>query len=251
MFETITSADALISLFTLTIMEIVLGIDNIIFISIVTGKLPKAQQPKARSIGVLLALGIRIVLLMAISWIIGLVEPVITLPLPMEGNELSWRDIILLAGGLFLLAKSTMEINDKLEGEKHHDDKKAKATFASVVMQVVVLDIVFSFDSIITAVGLAKHVEIMIAAVIISMIIMLAAAPRISSFIEKHPSIKMLALSFLLMIGMLLVAEAFEMHVPKGYAYFAMAFSLLVETLNIRMRKKSKPVELRDTPKAE
>lgn len=251
MFDVFTSADALISLFTLTLMEVVLGIDNVIFISIVTGRLPKTQQPKARRIGLMLALGIRVVLLLAISWIIGLVEPVITLPLPMEGNDLSWRDIILLAGGLFLLGKSTMEINAKLEGDHHHEENTAKASFTSIVLQVVVLDIVFSFDSIITAVGLAQHVEIMIAAVIISMIIMLAAAPGISAFIEKHPSIKILALSFLLMIGMLLVAEAFDIHVPKGYAYFAMAFSLLVEMLNIKMRKKSKPVKLRDTPEAQ
>lgn len=247
MLDIFNSSETWVSLLTLTLMEIVLGIDNVIFISIVTGRLPKAQQGKARRLGVVLALFIRIVLLLCISWIIGLVDPVFVI----AGNELSWRDLILLGGGIFLLGKSTMEINAKLEGDKEEHHKKGKASFSSIVLQVIILDIVFSFDSIITAVGLAQHVEIMILAVIISMFIMMAASGGISQFIEKHPSIKILALSFLMMIGMLLVAEAFDAHVPKGYAYFAMAFSLLVEMLNIRMRKKSQPVELRDTPKAE
>jgi predicted tellurium resistance membrane protein TerC len=246
MLELFSTTDAWISLLTLTLLEIVLGIDNVIFISIVTSVLPRSQQPKARQLGVLIALGIRIGLLLCISWIIGLVDPVFSI----FDNDLSWRDLILLAGGLFLLGKSTMEINHKLEGETHQEKSDKKVSFGSVVMQVIILDIVFSFDSIITAVGLAQHVEIMIAAVVISMLIMMAAAQGISRFIEKHPSIKMLALSFLMMIGMMLVAEAFEVHVPKGYAYFAMAFSLLVELLNIRVRKKSRPVVLRDTPKS-
>ncbi|TNE79339.1 MAG: TerC family protein [Bacteroidetes bacterium] len=230
-----SSSAAWISLLTLTLMEIVLGIDNVIFISLVSNKLPAEQQDKARSIGISLALIIRVFLLMLISWIIGLTQPVFTL----MANEISWRDIILMAGGLFLIGKSTMEIHERIE----HGDEEAKtngkqSSFASVIGQIIVLDIIFSFDSIITAVGLANHVGIMIIAVIISMIIMYQFAKPISNFIQKHPTMKMLALSFLIMIGLTLFIEALDVHVPKGYVYFAMAFSLLVETLNIRLRSK-------------
>lgn len=236
MIELFSSAETWISLLTLTVMEIVLGIDNVIFISIVTGKLPVEQQQRARGIGIALALIIRILLLLIISWIIGLTQPVFTV---LE-NEFSWRDIILFAGGLFLLAKSTMEIHHNMDDQESHDKPKKVHGFMNVVFQVILLDIVFSFDSIITAVGLAKHVEIMIVAVVISMIVMFIFSRPISDFIHRNPTMKMLALSFLLMIGLTLIVEAFEVHVPKNYVYFAMAFSLFVETLNIRMNRKRK-----------
>ncbi len=230
-----SSSAAWISLLTLTLMEIVLGIDNVIFISIVSNKLPAEQQDKARSIGITLALLIRILLLMVINWIIGLTQPVFTV---LE-NEISWRDIILMAGGLFLIGKSTMEIHERIEhGDEGPKTTQKQSSFASVIGQIILLDIIFSFDSIITAVGLANHVGIMIIAVIISMIIMYQFAKPISNFIQKHPTMKMLALSFLIMIGLTLFIEALDVHVPKGYVYFAMAFSLLVETLNIRLRTK-------------
>lgn len=229
------SSAAWISLLTLTLMEIVLGIDNVIFISLVSNKLPAEQQDKARGIGISLALIIRVLLLMLISWIIGLTQPVFTV----FENEISWRDIILMSGGLFLIGKSTMEIHERIEhgDEGPHSDGK-QSSFASVIGQIILLDIIFSFDSIITAVGLANHVSIMIIAVVISMIIMYQFAKPISNFIQKHPTMKMLALSFLIMIGLTLFVEALDVHVPKGYVYFAMAFSLLVETLNIRLRSK-------------
>lgn len=236
MIEQFATSAAWISLLTLTLMEIVLGIDNVIFISIVAGKLPNEQQKRARGIGLFLALFIRVMLLLTISWIIGLTEPVITV----MGNEISWRDIILIAGGLFLIGKSTLEIHHRIEyGEEDPAaDAKKKVSFSAVVGQIMLLDVVFSFDSIITAVGLADHVSIMIIAVVISMGIMFAFAGPVSNFIHNNPTMKMLALSFLIMIGMTLIVEALEFHVPKGYVYFAMAFSLLVETLNIRLRKK-------------
>lgn len=236
MIEQFATSAAWISLLTLTLMEIVLGIDNVIFISIVAGKLPNEQQKRARGIGLFLALFIRVLLLLTISWIIGLTEPVITV----MGNEISWRDIILIAGGLFLIGKSTLEIHHRIEyGEEDPAaDAKKKVSFSAVVGQIMLLDVVFSFDSIITAVGLADHVSIMIIAVVISMGIMFAFAGPVSNFIHNNPTMKMLALSFLIMIGMTLIVEALEFHVPKGYVYFAMAFSLLVETLNIRLRKK-------------
>ena len=217
-------------------MEIVLGIDNVIFISIVSGKLPEEQQKRARGIGLFMALFIRILLLMTISWIIGLVYPVFTI----FENEISWRDIILIIGGLFLIGKSTMEIHERIENgeEGPHLDKKKPVSFGSVVGQILVLDVVFSFDSIITAVGLANHVSIMIIAVVAAMIIMFVFATPVSNFIHRNPTMKMLALSFLIMIGMTLIIEALDVHVPKGYVYFAMAFSLLVESLNIRLRRR-------------
>ena len=236
MFELFTHSSAWISLLTLTLMEIVLGIDNVIFISIVSGKLPEEQQKRARGIGLFLALFIRVILLMTISWIIGLTYPVITA----FGNEISWRDFILIVGGLFLIGKSTMEIHERIEhGEEDPKSGLKKAvSFRAVVGQIMLLDVVFSFDSIITAVGLADHVSIMIIAVVAAMIIMFIFAGPVSDFIHRNPTMKMLALSFLIMIGMTLIIEALDIHVPKGYVYFAMAFSLLVESLNIRLRKK-------------
>ncbi len=233
----IFSVAGLISLLTLVVMEIVLGIDNIIFVSILAGKLPKSQQERARKVGLTLALLIRIALLFGITWIIGATHDLFEI----AGNGFSARDIILFAGGLFLIAKSTSEIHGKILGEEEHKRGREKnLNLRSAIIQIVLLDIVFSFDSILTAVGLVNDVWIMIIAVIISMLVMLAASKSISDFVNKHPTIKMLALSFLLMIGLLLVVEAFDVHVPKGYVYFAMAFSLIVELLNLRMRKKSK-----------
>lgn len=236
--------EAWISLITLSIMEIVLGIDNVIFISLVTSKLTTDKQNSARRLGLFMALFIRLILLSFISYIVNqLKEPIIFI---LE-HGFSWRDIILLSGGIFLLYKSTLEIYELLEADATEHSKKVTPTFWNVVFQVILIDIVFSFDSIITAVGLAQHLPIMIAAVVISMIIMLFFSSAISKFIDKHPSIKLLALAFLLTIGILLVAEGFGQHVPKGYVYFAMAFSIGVELLNMRIRKKSKdPVELKD-----
>jgi len=230
------SAAGLISLLTLIVMEIVLGIDNIIFISILADKLPKNLQRKARRIGLFMALIIRIMLLFSLSWIIGLKE---TLPLPF-GLEFSGKDLILLAGGLFLLAKSTTEIHAKVQGEEDHKKPDLKKlTLNNAILQIIGLDIVFSFDSILTAVGLVNHILIMILAVIVSMLIMLAASGPVSDFVNRHPTIKMLALTFLMLIGFMLVVEAFHHEVEKGYIYFAMAFSLVVELLNIRAKKKN------------
>jgi predicted tellurium resistance membrane protein TerC len=235
-FAHLLTLDGVISLITLIVMEIVLGIDNIIFISILAGKLPKNQQAKARRIGLSLALLMRIGLLFSITWIIGLKEDV----LHVAGIGFSGRDLVLLAGGLFLIAKSTSEIHSKIEGEEDHTNTDLKKiTLNAAIFQILLLDVVFSFDSILTAVGLVNEVVTMIVAVIISMIVMLMAAKSVSDFVNKHPTIKMLALAFLLMIGFMLVVEAFDIHVPKGYVYFAMAFSLLVELMNLRMRKKS------------
>lgn len=240
--EIFTHPEIWISLLTLTLMEIVLGIDNIIFISIIAGRLPKEEQKKARMLGLSLALVIRIILLIFISWLAGLTDPVITV----LDQGFSARDLIMMGGGLFLLGKSTLEIHHKLEGEDNEDGKKLiRASFAQIIFQILLLDIVFSLDSIITAIGLVKEVGIMITAVIISMIVMMIFAGKIGDFIEKHPTLKMLALSFLLMIGLVLFAEGFGVHVPKGYIYFAMAFSILVEMLNMRMLRKNKPVHLR------
>lgn len=231
-----------VSLLTLTFLEIVLGIDNIIFISILTGRLPAEQQQKGRITGLLIALLFRIILLLTISWIAGLIQPLFTV----FGLSFSGRDLILMGGGLFLIIKSTLEIHNKLEGEDESAESKAKPIFWNIILQIVLLDLVFSLDSVITAVGLVKEISIMIIAIVISMIIMILFANSVSEFIHKHPTIKMLALSFLLMIGLLLFVEGFHIEVPKGYVYFAMAFSFLVEMLNIRMRKKSKPVELKE-----
>src|SRR5688572_12126776 len=227
---------------TLTLLELVLGIDNVIFISILSGKLPPEKQARARFIGLGLALGIRILLLLSITWVIGLKEPLFAL----FGHPFSGKDLILLIGGLFLIAKSTHEIHGSLEGEEGHGSRKVFASFAGVIIQIMLLDIVFSLDSVITAVGMVDNIWVMIAAVVISIIAMMFFAAPIGSFVERHPTIKMLALSFLLLIGFTLVAESFHVEIPKGYIYFAMAFSVFVELLNLRLRKKGKPVNLHD-----
>ncbi|MDO1447300.1 TerC family protein [Rhodocytophaga aerolata] len=236
------TTEAIISLLTLSLLEIVLGIDNIIFISIISDRLPKEQQKKARTVGILLALIVRIGLLFGISWIVSLKEPLFYV----FKNGFSGRDIILFLGGLFLLGKSTTEIHHKLEGDEEGTSAKKATSLRSAIIQIILLDIVFSFDSILTAVGLVDNVLIMIIAVIIALGVMLAFATPISTFVNTHPSIKMLALSFLIMIGLLLVAEAFHVHVPKGYVYFAMAFSFGVELLNLKLdKKKDNAVKLR------
>lgn len=240
--EWITNPESLIALLTLTVLEIVLGIDNIIFISILSGKLPKEQQNKARLTGLALAMISRILLLFSIVWIMKLTLPLFSV----LGQEISGRDIILIAGGLFLLAKSTFEIHDKLEGEEVHKSGKAVKSFANVIVQILLLDIIFSLDSVITAVGMAQELIIMVLAVIIAVGVMMVSSKSISDFVEKHPTIKMLALSFLLLIGVSLIAEGFGQHIPKGYIYFAMAFSVFVEMLNLKMKSKAKPVVLRN-----
>ncbi len=241
------NAEIWISLITLTVLEIVLGIDNIVFISILTGKLPANQQNKARKTGLSLAMITRILLLLSINWVMrlkgALFNPAIWLGIEnkmlLEKLDISGRDLILIVGGLFLIYKSTSEIHEKLEGD-HHDSKKAKTqSFSSIIFQILVLDIVFSLDSVITAVGMANNVGVMIAAVIIAVGIMLFASESVSNFVNNHPTVKMLALSFLLLIGVSLIAEGFENGIPKGYIYFAMAFSVLVEMLNLRSRKAS------------
>jgi predicted tellurium resistance membrane protein TerC len=229
-----------IALLTLTVLEIVLGIDNIIFISILAGKLPEARQPRARQLGLGVAMITRILLLLSLSWIIRLTNPLFAV----FGMDISWRDIILLGGGLFLLAKSTFEIHDKLEGKEGDHVGKAAVSFAGVVIQIGLLDIIFSLDSVITAVGMANRLAVMITAVVIAVVIMLFASSPISYFVNKHPTIKILALSFLLLIGMSLVMEALHGHIPKGYIYFAMGFSVFVEMLNLRVRAQGKPVQL-------
>jgi len=245
--EWITYPESLVALLTLTVLEIVLGIDNIIFISILSGKLPKEQQNKARLTGLALAMVMRILLLFSIIWIMKL-----TLPLfAVFGKEISGRDLILIGGGLFLLAKSTFEIHDKLEGEEPTKASKVVKSFASVIVQIMLLDIVFSLDSVITAVGMARELMIMVLAVIIAVGVMMVSAKSISDFVEKHPTVKMLALAFLLLIGFSLVAEGLGQHIPKGYIYFAMAFSVFVEMLNLRMKAKTKPIELRNRFAAE
>lgn len=226
-----------ISLITLTFLEIVLGIDNIIFISIVSDRLPKEEQGKARSVGLLLAIVIRVALLFSISWIVQLTDPIVTV----MDFELSVRDLILIVGGLFLLAKSTSEIHHKIEGDVEEDSKNAvKLTLSKAITQIVLLDVVFSFDSILTAVGLSDQVIIMITAVVLALLVMLIFAKKVSDFVNKNPTVKMLALAFLIMIGTLLILDGFHVHVPKGYIYFSLVFSLFVEFLNQKLRKKKK-----------
>lgn len=254
--EFLNNPEIWISLITLTILEIVLGIDNIIFISILAGKLPENQQRKARQLGLALAMITRVLLLLSLSWIMTLTSPLFNMgewigasdATLLEKLAISGRDLILLVGGLFLIYKSTSEIHEKLEGAEHAQDSKKKLSFSATIVQILLLDIVFSLDSVITAVGMADHVEVMIAAVIIAVFVMMVSAGAISNFVNRHPTVKMLALSFLLLIGVSLLAEAFEQHIPKGYIYFAMAFSVLVEMLNLRMNSKTKPVHLRNTP---
>jgi predicted tellurium resistance membrane protein TerC len=240
--EWLNDPQAWIALLTLTLLEIVLGIDNVIFISILAGKLPtEPEQKRARSIGLMAALVMRVLLLLSIAWIVKLTAPWFTI----LGQEISGRDLILLVGGLFLIAKATHEIHEKLEGEEGEKVVKATPKLSAIIIQIMALDIVFSLDSVITAVGMAKDIGVMITAVIISVGIMLFSAGAISGFVNRHPTVKMLALSFLLLIGTALVAEGLEFHIPKGYIYFAMAFSVLVELLNMRMRR-GKPVQLHD-----
>ncbi|MBL7685352.1 MAG: TerC family protein [Deltaproteobacteria bacterium] len=240
--EHLFTVENLIALLTLTSLEIVLGIDNIVFIAILSGKLDKSQQAKARNLGLLLAMVMRVLLLLSIKWVMGLTQPLFSL----ANYDFSGRDLILFIGGLFLIGKSTTEIHHKLEGEEASQNQKMATSFASVIVQIMLLDIVFSLDSVITAVGMAKDIEIMILAVLISVGVMIAFSGTVVKFIDRHPTFKILALSFLLLIGVMLTTEGFGVHVNKGYIYFAMAFSLVVEVLNIRMRKKISPVHLRN-----
>jgi predicted tellurium resistance membrane protein TerC len=236
----LTDPQAWIAFATLTGLEIVLGVDNVVFISILAGKLPVDQQEKARRYGLGLAMIMRILLLLSISWVIGLTAPLFTV----LGQEISGRDLILIGGGLFLIAKSTHEMHDKLEGEEGGTSKRVAASFGAVLVQIMLLDIVFSLDSVITAIGMADQLSVMIAAVVVAVGFMFVFAKAISNFVERHPTVKMLALSFLLLIGVTLVGEGFDAHIPKGYIYFAMAFSLFVEIINLRARKVSEPVHL-------
>ena len=240
--EWLADPQAWVAFFTLLALEIVLGIDNIIFISILSGKLRAEQQPRARYIGLGLALLIRVALLFSLSWVIGLKEPLFSV----VNQEISGRDLILIAGGLFLLGKATYEIHDSLEGEQGHASKGVGSSFISVIIQIIILDAVFSLDSVITAIGMVDQVGLMVSAVVVAIAFMMFFAAPVGSFVSKHPTIKMLALSFLLLIGLTLIVEAFDVHIPKGYIYFAMGFSVFVELLNLRLRKKSYPVELHE-----
>ena len=238
--EWMTTAEGWIALLTLTVLEIVLGIDNIVFISILAGKLPQDQRERARKVGLSLAMLIRIGLLLTITWVMRLTTPLFAV----VGQEISGRDVILIVGGLFLIAKSTHEIHDKLEGEEGHASAKVVASFRAVIIQILLLDIVFSLDSVITAVGMAEDIVVMVLAVVIAVGVMLVSSSMIGAFVDRHPTVKMLALSFLLLIGVSLIAEGFEQHIPKGYIYFAMGFSIFVEMINLRVRAKNAPVQL-------
>jgi predicted tellurium resistance membrane protein TerC len=240
--EWLSDPAAWTALLTLTALEIILGIDNIIFISILSGRLPAEQQSRARTIGLLLAMFMRIGLLFSIGWLMGLTQPLFSV----AGHAFTGRDLILIAGGLFLIYKSTTEIHAKLEGEEHERDAgSGTATFSSVIIQIVMLDIVFSLDSVITAIGMTNNITIAVVAVVISVGIMLVAAKPLSDFVNRHPTVKILALSFLLLLGMTLVADGFGQHIPKGYIYFAMAFSVFIELLNMRLRRTTEePVQL-------
>jgi predicted tellurium resistance membrane protein TerC len=239
--QDLLSAEGLVSLLTLTFLEIVLGIDNIVFISITAGRLPKGQQGKARTLGILLALAVRIGLLFGVSWITGLKDPVVSF----GDFDLSFRDLILMAGGLFLIGKSTSEIHAKLEGVHENVPDVKVLSLRGAILQIIVLDVVFSMDSILTAVGLVNELLIIIIAIVISLAVMLIFARKISDFINQHPAMKLLAVSFLMMIGLVLLLEGLHIHVPKGYIYFAMAFSLGIEILNMKIRKRSKPLGLK------
>jgi len=234
------TSDGLLALVTLTFLEIVLGVDNVIFISILSAKLPAAQQPRARRVGLLAAMVMRIALLLSIAWIMRLTGPLFAV----FGQEISGRDLILIGGGLFLLYKATVEIHERLEGEEHHDQRRAAPSFSAVIMQIMALDIVFSLDSVITAVGMAEDIEVMVAAVVLAVAVMMFSAGPIATFVNTHPTIKVLALSFLLLIGVSLIGDGLGMHIPKGYIYFAMGFSVFVEMINLRVRGKSVPVKL-------
>jgi len=236
------TSSGLLALITLTFLEIVLGVDNVIFISILASKLPGSQQGSARRMGLLAAMGMRIVLLLSVVWIIRLTAPFFYI----LGRPISGRDLILIGGGLFLLAKATIEIHERLEGEEGHSSARVRPSFASVIAQITVLDIVFSLDSVITAVGMADEITIMVTAVILAVGVMMLSAGPISSFVNRHPTVKVLALSFLLLIGMSLVGEGLGLHIPKGYIYFAMGFSVFVEVINLRVRRVAVPVRLHD-----
>jgi len=234
------TSEGLLALVTLTFLEIVLGVDNVIFISILSGKLPASQQKNARRTGLLAAMLMRIGLLISIAWIVRLTQPLFTI----LSNDISGRDLILIVGGLFLIGKATLEIHERLEGEEHHATTRVAPSFSAVIAQIMLLDIVFSLDSVITAVGMAEDVSIMITAVVLSVAIMMFSAEPISHFVGVHPTIKVLALSFLLLIGVSLVGDGLDMHVPKGYIYFAMGFSVFVEMINLRVRGSTSPVRL-------
>ena len=236
----ISNPDIWIALLTLTSLEIILGVDNVIFISILSSKLPKADQPKTRRVGLLAAMVMRILLLMSIAWIVRLTAPLFTV----FGRDISGRDVILIGGGLFLLAKATLEIHERLEGEEGHSSARVAPSFGAVILQIMLLDIVFSLDSVITAVGMADDIAIMVVAVVLAVAIMMFSAEPISAFVNRHPTVKVLALSFLLLIGVSLVGDGLGMHVPKGYIYFAMGFSVFVEMVNLRVRRKTAPVHL-------
>jgi predicted tellurium resistance membrane protein TerC len=242
MFDAFLTADGLIALVTLTLLEVVLGIDNVIFISILAGKLPQQDQEKARKIGLMAAMVMRILLLMSIAWIIRLTAPLFTV----FGNPFSGRDLILAGGGLFLIFKATREIHERLEGEEGHLTARVAPSLAAVIGQIMLLDIVFSLDSVITAVGMADDLAVMVAAVVIAVAIMMFSAGSVSRFVDAHPTVKVLALSFLLLIGCSLIADGFGVHIPKGYIYFAMGFSIFVEVINLRASKKGKAVKLHD-----
>jgi predicted tellurium resistance membrane protein TerC len=235
-----TTSDGLLALVTLTFLEIVLGVDNVIFISILSGKLPERTQPKARRTGLLAAMVMRVALLMSIAWIMRLTAPLFTV----LSREISGRDLILLAGGLFLIYKSTVEIHERLEGETRHDSRRAVPSFGAVIVQIMLLDIIFSLDSVITAVGMAEDLAIMVTAVVLAVGIMMFSAEPIARFVNHHPTVKVLALSFLMLIGVSLIGDGLDMHVPKGYIYFAMGFSVFVEMINLRVRGTSHPVQL-------
>jgi predicted tellurium resistance membrane protein TerC len=238
--EWITNPEIWTALVTLILLEVVLGVDNVIFISILAAKLPAHQQGRARQTGLIAAAGMRLLLLLAIGWIVSLQADLFSV----LGQGISGKDVILIFGGLFLIYKATKEIHDRLEGEEGHASAKVAPTFAAVIAQVLILDLVFSIDSVITAVGMTPYIGVMVAAVLISVVIMLVAAKSIYEFVNKHPTVKMLALSFLLLIGVTLIAEGFGQKIPKGYIYFAIAFSVLVEMLNIRAKGKTQPVQL-------
>jgi predicted tellurium resistance membrane protein TerC len=240
--ELFTDPQVWVAFLTLLALELVLGVDNVVFISILAGKLPPEQRKRARQLGLALALITRILLLFSLSWIVRLTDPLIH-PL---GHPLSGRDLILLGGGLFLMGKATHEMHVRLEGDEGHSSAKVPPSFAGVIVQILLLDVVFSLDSVITAVGMVEQIEVMVAAVVIAVAVMLVSAGAISDFVERHPTVKMLALSFLLLIGVTLVADGLGHHIPKGYIYFAMGFSVFVEVLNLRARAKSKPVHLRE-----
>jgi predicted tellurium resistance membrane protein TerC len=234
------TTDGLLALVTLTFLEIILGVDNVIFLSILSGKLPAHQQDAARRTGLVAAMAMRILLLLSITWIIRLTAPLFSV----VGRDISGRDLILLGGGLFLLGKATLEIHERLEGEEGHSSARVAPSFGAVIVQIMLLDIVFSLDSVITAVGMADDVAVMITAVVLAVAVMMFSAKAISAFVNQHPTIKVLALSFLLLIGVSLIGDGFGMHIPKGYIYFAMGFSVFVEMINLRVRGTSKPVHL-------